>query len=315
MADDHVDVEGAPVPAMTGAGWRKILVRTARRVGRDRVDVIASSAAFWALLALFPTIAAVLAMSAWVLEPGAMRDQISALSAPLPDEAAELLNDSATEVASRDRVAGFGAIVAISFAIWTAAAATKTLMEGLNSACGEKERRGFLRFNAVALLLTFGMFVGFILSVVTIVVVPAALAHQPGLGWTASLVDWLRWPVMAVFAMAGLATLYRYGPSRRNARWRWVSIGAVVATVLWILVSLAFSLYVSEFAAYNRFYGTLGGVAVLMIWFWLSASIVLVGAELNSEIEQQRRRDMSARHSALRARLRAMRASNARRER
>jgi membrane protein len=245
-------------PAMTGAGWRRILVRTARRVGRDRVDVIASSAAFWALLALFPTIAAVLAMSAWVLEPGAMRDQISALSAPLPDEAAELLNDSATEVASRDRVAGFGAIIAISFAIWTAAAATKTLMEGLNSAYGETERRGFLRFNAVALLLTFGMFVGFILSVVTIVVVPAALAHQPGLGWTASLVDWLRWPVMAVFAMAGLATLYRFGPSRRNARWRWVSIGAVVATVLWILVSLGFSLYVSEFAAYNRFYGTLG---------------------------------------------------------
>jgi membrane protein len=308
MADDHANDDAAPLPATTGAGWRRILIRTARRVARDKVDVTASSAAFWALLALFPAIAAVLAMSAWVLEPGEMRDQITALSAPLPEEAAELLNDSAAEIASRDRAAGFGAIIAIGFAIWTAAAATKTLMEGLNSAYGEAERRGFLRFNAVALLLTFGMFVGFILSVVAIVVVPAALAHQPGLGWTASLVDWLRWPVMAIFAMAGLATLYRFGPSRRNARWRWVSIGAVVATVLWVLVSLGFSLYVSEFAAYNRFYGSLGGIAVLMVWFWLSASIVLVGAELNSEIERQRRRDMSRRHSW----LRTIRAANAR---
>jgi uncharacterized BrkB/YihY/UPF0761 family membrane protein len=165
----------------------------------------------------------------------------------------------------------------------------------------------------VALLLTFGMFVGFIVSIVTIVVVPATLALQPGLGWTAALVDWLRWPVMAIFAMGGLATLYRYGPSRRNARWRWVSIGAVVATALWILVSLAFSLYVSEFAAYNRFYGTLGGVAVLMIWFWLSAWIVLAGAELNSEIEAQHRSDMSAKESRMRARLAAMRTGPRRR--
>jgi membrane protein len=196
-----------------------------------------------------------------------------------------------------------GALIAIGFALWTASAATKTLMDGLNTAHGEAERRGFLRFNIVALLLTFGMFAGFIVAVVTIVVVPATLALQPGLGWTASLVDWLRWPVMAVFAMAGLATLYRFGPSRRNARWRWVSLGAVVATGLWILVSLGFSLYVSEFAAYNRFYGTLGGIAVLMIWFWLSAWIVLAGAELNSEIERQRRHDMSAHRSRLRARL------------
>jgi membrane protein len=159
----------------------------------------------------------------------------------------------------------------------------------------------------VALLLTFGIFVGFIVAVVTIVVVPATLALRPGLGWTASLVDWLRWPVMAVFAMGGLATLYRYGPSRRNARWRWVSLGAVVATVLWMIVSVGFSLYVSEFAAYNRFYGTLGGVAVLMIWFWMSAWIVLAGAELNSEIEQQRRKDLSAKQSRIRARLTALR--------
>jgi membrane protein len=292
------------------AGWRRILAGTARRVQRDKVDIVASGAAFWALLALFPAIAAVLAMSAWVLEPGAMRDQISALTAPLPEEAETLLNDSAEEVASRDRAAGLGALIAIGFAVWTASAATRTLMDGLNTAHGEAERRGFFRFNFVALLLTFGMFVGFIVSVVTIVVVPATLAHQPGLSWTASLVDWLRWPVMAIFAMGGLATLYRYGPSRRNARWRWVSIGAVAATAMWILVSLAFSLYVSEFAAYNRFYGTLGGVAVLMIWFWLSAWIVLAGAELNSEIESQHRRDMSAKRSRIRARLEGMRARN-----
>jgi membrane protein len=244
-----------------------------------------------------------------VLDPEAMRDQLSELTAPLPEEAEEVLNHSAAEVAARDRVAGISALLAIGFAIWTAAAATKTLMDGLNTAYGEAERRGFIRFNAVALLLTFGLFAGFILSVVGIVVIPAKLAHQPGFSWASALVDWVRWPVMAILALTGLATLYRFGPSRRNARWRWVSIGAVAATALWVLVSLGFSLYVSEFAAYNRFYGTLGGVVVLMVWFWLSAWIALAGAELNSEIEAQHRRDMSAKRSRLGETLKSLRSA------
>jgi membrane protein len=276
---------------MPRPGWRDILIRTYRRIDRDRIDIVASSVAFWSLLALFPTIAAVIMVWGYILDPAAMRDQISALTAPLPPEAAGLVNDRATEVAARETAAGIGALIAIGFAIWTSAAATKTLMAGLNAAYDERERRGIVRFNGVALLLTFGIFVGFILSVVSIVVVPAALALQPGLSWTAALVDWLRWPVMAGFAIFGLAALYRFGPSRRQARWRWVSLGAVLATVLWVLVSLAFSGYVRNYAAYNQFYGTLGGVAVLMIWFWLTAFIVLVGAELNAEIEHQTRRD------------------------
>ena len=276
---------------MPRAGWRDILIRTFRRIDRDRLDIVASSVAFWALLALFPTIAAVIMVSGVLLDPASMRDQISALTTPLPEDAAGLVNDRAAEVAARDRAAGIGAVIAIGFAIWTSAAATKTLMAGLNAAYQERERRGIVRFNAVAILLTFGIFAGFILSIVAIVVIPAALALQPGLGWTAALVDWLRWPVMAVFAMVGLATLYRFGPSRRHARWRWVSLGAILATALWVLVSLAFSGYVRNYAAYNQFYGTLGGVAVLMIWFWLTALIVLIGAELNAEIEHQTRRD------------------------
>jgi membrane protein len=164
-------------------------------------------------------------------------------------------------------------------------------MAGLNAAYDERERRGILRFNAVAMLLTLGIFVGFLMSITVIVVIPATLALQPGLGWTAALVDWLRWPVMAAFAIVGLATLYRFGPSRRQARWRWVSLGAVVATVLWVAVSFGFSAYVRNVAAYNQFYGTLGGVAVLMIWFWMTAWIVLLGAELNAEVEHQTRRD------------------------
>jgi len=291
MAEDDIGREAGSPLAMPRAGWRDILIRTYRRVNRDRIDIVAASAAFWALLALFPTIAAVIALWAFVLEPASMRDQISALSQPLPDEAAELVNERAAEIAAREAVAGYGAMIAIGFALWTASAATKTLMEGLNAAYDERERRGFLRFNATALLLTFGILAGFVVSVLAIVVIPAALALQPWLDWTAVLVDWMRWPVMAVFAILGLATLYRFGPSRRNARWRWVSLGAVVATVLWIFASLGFSLYVRHFAAYNQFYGTLGGVAVLMIWFWLTAWIVLFGAELNSEIEHQTRRD------------------------
>jgi membrane protein len=290
MPDDRGREARSPLQ-MPRAGWRDILIRTARRVDRDRVDIVASGVAFWALLALFPTIAAVIMVSGVLLDPASMRDQISALTTPLPPEAAGLVNDRAAEVAARERAAGVGAVIAIGFAIWTSAAATKTLMAGLNAAYDERERRGIVRFNVSAILLTLGIFVGFILSVVAIVVIPATLALQPGLGWAGALVDWMRWPVMAGFAIVGLSTIYRFGPSRRQARWRWVSLGAIVATVLWVLVSLMFSGYVRNYAAYNQFYGTLGGVAVLMIWFWLTAFIVLIGAELNAEIEHQTRRD------------------------
>jgi membrane protein len=307
MAEDDAGVVEVRADRLPQTGWRGLLIGTVRRIQRNKVDIVASSAAFWAFLALFPAIAAVLSMSVWVLDADSMRDQLSELTAPLPQEAEEVVNHSAEEAAASDKAAGISTFVAIGFAIWTAAAATKTLMDGLNSAYGETERRGFIRFNAVALLLTFGLFAGFILSVVAIVVVPATLAHQPGLSWATALVDWMRWPVMAILALGGLATLYRFGPSRMNARWRWVSLGALVATVLWIIVSLGFSLYVSEFAAYNRFYGTLGGVVVLMVWFWLSAWIALAGAELNSEIEAQHRRDMSAKSSRIRRRIAAIR--------
>lgn len=293
-ADDPSEDRGREARSpleMPRSGWRDILIRTVRRVDRDRIDIVASSVAFWALLALFPTIAAVIMVWGYMLDPASMRDQISALTAPLPPEAAGLVNDRAAEVAARETAAGIGAIIAVSFALWTSAAATKTLMAGLNAAYDERERRGILRFNAVAMLLTLGIFVGFLMSITVIVVIPATLALQPGLGWTAALVDWLRWPVMAGFAIVGLATLYRFGPSRRQARWRWVSFGAVVATVLWVAVSFGFSAYVRNVAAYNQFYGTLGGVAVLMIWFWMTAWIVLLGAELNAEIEHQTRRD------------------------
>lgn len=290
--DDHSRGREALSPfAMPRAGWRDILVRTIRRTNRDRIDILAASAAFWAVLALFPAIAAIIALSAFVLEPGSMRDQISELTAPLPNEAASLVNDRAAQVAAEDSGAGTGALIAIVFAIWTASAATKTLIEGLNIAYDEQERRNFFSFNATAILLTLGLFVGFVVAITAIVVVPATLALQPGLSWIGVLVDWLRWPVMGLFAMAGLATLYRFGPSRRNAKWRWVSLGAVVATLIWVLASLAFSLYVRNFAAYNQFYGALGGVVIMMIWFWLTAFILLLGAELNSEIEHQTRRD------------------------
>ena len=305
-AEDRAGTEGdGAMPARRG--WRGTLAGTFRRLQRNRVDIVAASAAFWAFIALFPAMAAVVAMSGWVIDPATMQHEIEALTEPLPEAAETFLNDTAAEVAARTGTAGLGALIGIGFAVWTASAATRTLMEGLNTAHGEEERRGFFKFHVVALLLTFGLFLGFVISVAAIVVVPATLAIRPGLGWAGSLVDWVRWPMMAVFAMGGLATFYRFGPSRHNARWRWVSIGAVAATAMWILVSLGFSLYVSEFAAYNRLYGTLGGVAVLMIWFWLSAWIVLAGAELNSEIEARHRRDMSAWQSRIGSRIATLR--------
>ncbi|KKL68992.1 hypothetical protein LCGC14_2119440 [marine sediment metagenome] len=272
-------------------GWRDILLRTKDEISNDHVSVVSAGVAFFGLLAIFPAIAAVISIAGLLLDPQTMQDQISQLVALLPQDAGAILEEQATKVASDDTSAGFGAVLGVLLALYSASKGMKTLMEGMNIAYDEDEKRGFIKLNIVALGLTLFLIFGLIMAVAATVVAPAIVTALGLPGWIESLITYARWPLLAVFAMFGLAAIYRWGPSREDPEWRWVTWGAVLATIIWIAASIGFSIYVRNFGSYTETYGAIGGVIILLTWLWLSAFIVLFGAELNSEMEHQTHKD------------------------
>ena len=273
-------------------GWRDILLRVKDQVREDRLSIIAAGVAFYGLLAVFPTLIALVAIYGLVADPQQVESQVAALSGMMPPDAAELITSQLHDLVQTDQAAlGLGAAGGILLALWSASAGVRTLMEALNVAYDEEERRGTLGFYGTALLLTLAAIVGAIVAIGIVVALPVAVKFM-GLGsQLEGVIDYARWPVVALFLIFGLAVMYRYGPSRDEPRWRWVSWGAVIATALWIAGSALFSLYVTKFGSYNETYGSMGAVVILLMWFLLSAYAVLIGAEINAEMERQTRED------------------------
>lgn len=275
-----------------GPGWRDVLLRIKERMAADNLSIIAAGVAFYALMAIFPALVALVALYGLAFDPQQVAEQIGALGRMLPQEAADILLAELRDLTQTDRTAlGTGAIVGIVIALWSASSGVRTLMHALNVAYGENEKRGFLRFYGTAVLLTLAALFGFACIIALIVALPLAASFL-GLGPVAdTLVSLLRWPIVAVAVMVGLSIVYRYGPSREKPRWSWVSHGAIFATALWVAGSVLFSFYVSHFASYNKTYGSAGAVVILLTWLLLSAYVVLIGAEINAESERQTRRD------------------------
>ena len=275
-----------------GRGWLDIARRVKQQLKEDRLSIIAAGVAFYALLAIFPTLLAVVAIYGLVADPAEIERQANAMRSMMPSQAADMLLAQLHGLVATDRGAlGFGAAAGILLALWSASAGVRTLMDALNVAYDEKERRGFLRFYSTALFLTLAGIVAVIVAIGIVVAVPIVLGFL-GLGTVVdTIVRYARWPLVAVFVMVGLAVLYRYGPSRNEPRWSWVSWGAVIATAIWLAGSAAFSLYVTMFGNYNETYGAAAAVVILLMWLLLSAYAVLIGAEVNAEMERQTRRD------------------------
>jgi membrane protein len=277
-------------------GWRDILWRVKERISADNLSIISAGVAFYALLAIFPALIALVGLYGMVFDPQQVAQHLSALTAVLPGDAAELIGKQLGEVTSMERTSlGVGSIAAVLLALWSASAGMRTLMTALDVAYSEKETRGTVKFYATSLLLTLGAVLGAMIAIATIVAVPVALNFL-GLGERLeNIVAYGRWPLLAVVMLAGLAIVYRYGPDRSKPQWRWVSWGAVVATLLWIGGSALFSLYVTRFGDYNKTYGSMGAVVILMTWFLLTAYIFLIGGEINAEMERQTRADTTDR--------------------
>lgn len=270
-------------------GWQDILWRTYEQISADRLLLIAGGVVFYGLLATVPAITALVSLYGIFTPPRAINAQLVFLADVMPAGAYQLISDQIVRIAGNsDGKLTLAFIAGLGIALWSANAGVKAIFDALNVVYDEDEKRGLIKLNAISLSFTFAGVVVLILILSAVVVLPLVLAFlgfaaERQAGW----IPLLRWPAMFVLVTAGLAVLYRYGPSRREAKWRWLTVGSVFAALTWIAVSVAFSWYLSKFADYNATYGSLGAVIGLMMWMWISTTVVLVGAELNSEIEHQ----------------------------
>jgi membrane protein len=284
----HADRPGE-IPAR---GWWQILKRTAQQISDDRVMTEAAGVTFYALLALFPAIAAMISIYGLFAEPATIGRHLDAVSGFVPEGGMEIISEQVRRISEKGGgTLGLGALIGLATALWSANQAMKALVDALNVVYEEKEERGFFARLALTMAFTLGAILFVLLAIAAVVVLPVALGFVGLGGGTETVLRVARWPLMLLAIGLFLALVYRYGPSRERAKWRWVSWGSAVASVVWVGGSLLFSWYVASFGNYNETYGSLGAVIGFMTWIWLSAIVVLAGAELDAEMERQTARD------------------------
>ena len=274
------------------SGWRDIFWRVYASVDEDRLLAVSGGVVFFALLAMFPTITAFVSIYGLFATPAGVRDQLLPLFSIMPGDAANLVVGEVQRIAAKsNNTLGLASIGSLAFALWSANAGTKAIFDALNVAYGEKEKRGFIRLNLTSFAFTMGGLLFLLVAVAAVIVVPLVLGNFGFLDWGEAILSALRWPILFVLIGGALSLLYRYGPSRTLAKWRWLTVGSAAATVLFLIVSGLFSWYLANFANYNATYGSLGALVGLLMWLWVSIIVVLAGAELDAEIEHQTARD------------------------
>ena len=288
----HVSRLATAAPSRDGSAspvsrdWKAILLRTFQQIDEDRLLATAAGVVFYGLLAIFPAVTALVSSYGLFADPSTIAANLQNLAVMLPDGAFAIVQDQIARVLSKGTgTLGVTFVFGLLMAIWSANAGMKAIFDALNVVYEEHETRSFLRLNLTSLAFTAAGLASILLMIGGVVAVPLAL-QRLGLGergeWIVSLG---RWPALFLFLLTALAILYRFGPSRTNARWQWISPGAVAATLLWLAGSALLSWYLSNFGNYTATYGSLGAAIGLMTWMWMSEIIVLCGAELNSEID------------------------------
>jgi membrane protein len=273
-------------------GWRQVLLRGWKEAQSDQVPLLAGGVAFFGFLALFPALIATVLLYGLLVDPATVRDQVASVGDVLPGEARVLLLEQLESLTSTSSSAlGIGLVISVVLALWSASGGIGNLITAINTAYDEEEDRGFIKRKALALGLTLAAVIFLFVIIALVAVAPAVLDSLVGSGPIRWLLEAARWALLLVLIMAALAVLYRSSPDRDAPKIRWVTVGAGIATVLWIVASVGFSLYVDNFSSYGKTYGALAGVVVLMLWLWISAYAVLLGAAINAESEQQTIRD------------------------
>jgi membrane protein len=273
-------------------GWFQVAKRVKDEAKADNISLLSGGVAFFAVLAVVPLLVAVLAIWGIFASPSDATRLIRDIASGLPNSAQRLVTQQLRSIANRSSSGlGLTAIVSLVVACWSASSGTKHLIEAVNVAYDEEEGRGFVKVRALALALTLGAILFLLVAIGLIAVVPSALSDAGVPDAVRVAIEIAIWPVLAAMMVFGLAVLYRLAPDRDDPKWRWASWGAVIATALWLVGSAAFALYASNFGSYDQTYGSLGGVVVLLLWLYITALVVVLGAEINAALETQTARD------------------------
>jgi membrane protein len=292
VAADIPGVEADRPGEIPPRGWFEVTKRVKDEAKADNISLLSGGVAFFAVLAVVPLLVAVLALWGIFASPSDATRLIRDVASGLPDSALRLVTQQLRSIANRSNSGlGLTAIISLVIACWSASSGTKHLIEAVNVAYDEEEGRGFVKVRALALGLTLGAILFLLVAIALIAVVPSALSDAGVPDAVRVAIEIAIWPVLAVMMVFGLAVLYRLAPDRDDPKWRWASWGAVIATALWLVGSAAFALYASNFGSYDQTYGSLGGVVVLLLWLYITALVVVLGAEINAALETQTARD------------------------
>jgi membrane protein len=273
-------------------GWKDVLLRIWKNIGEDRVMLVAAGVTFYSLLAIFPAIAALVALYGLFADPSQIAKHVDTLSGVLPGGALDVIRNQMNLVASQGASKlGITFLVGLAVSLWSANTGIKSIFDALNLVYDEEEKRGLIRLNLVSLAFTVAAILFLLLAIACIAASPAVFSTNQLQGTTTVIAQIVRWPLLFVIVALGLAVVYRFGPSRTKPQWRWITWGSAFAAVAWIAVSILFSWYAENFGSYNKTYGSLGAVIGFMVWMWLSIVVILMGAELDAEMEHQTARD------------------------
>jgi membrane protein len=273
-------------------GWKDVLLRVWNNIGEDRIMLVAAGVTFYALLAIFPAIAALVALYGLFADPASIAATVDNLSGVVPGGALDVVRQEMNRVASAGPTKlGVAFVLGFVVSLWSANAGIKSIFDALNLVYNEPEKRGLIGLNLVSLAFTLAAIVFVLVAIGCIAALPAIFSSGQLQGPTALIAQIARWPILFAVLAIGLALVYRYGPSRAEPQWRWITWGSAFAAIAWVAVSIAFSWYAANFGSYNQTYGSLGAIVVFMFWIWLSVSVVLIGAELDAEMEHRTVRD------------------------
>ena len=279
----------AEIPA---TGWKDIRWRVYANIGDHRILALAAGMTYYSILAIFPALAALVAIYGIFTDAGSIAKHLDDVSGFVPGGAIDVARKQLTRVSSKsDRALGLTFLLGLVISLWSANAAMKSLFDTLNIVYGEREKRGFFRLNAISLSFTIAGIVFVLSALAAVVAVPVLLNYLHLSNFSDLLIRIVRWPAMFIALALAIACIYRFGPSRAAPRWHWISWGSSAAALLWLGASALFSWYAANFGTFNETYGSLGAVVGFMTWLWISAIVILLGAELNAEMEHQTARD------------------------
>jgi len=266
---------------------RDVLMHVYENIGRHRILAIAAGVTFYALLAIFPAIAAIVTVYGLFADTGTISSLLNSLAGVLPGGALQVIGDEVTRITNGPPSSlSITLIVSLVIALWSANAGMKAVFDALNVVYNTHEKRSFIKLNAVSLAFTLSAIVFLLAAMASVIVVPIVLSYLSIRSDFAPLLAMARWPVMFGLVVFALSLVYRFGPDRAEAQWRWITWGSSFAAVGWLAASLLFSWYAANFGSYNATYGSLGAVIGFMTWMWLSTIVILIGAEIDAVMER-----------------------------